>query len=108
MSLKQTNQWFKRLYRIGKIIRSQSFQVHWEISRNLKARYAVVIPNSVIQKAVHRNLVRRRILAVIKELSNEESRIQCVILVRQSIERSSMKSIQQELAPLFNEVMRKS
>lgn len=97
MSSRQTTQWFQYLYRKGRVVKTQSFRICWEISRTHKAKFGVVIPNLITPRATKRNLVKRRILAVLRDLFPKDSQIQCVICVGINIERRSMKSLRYEI-----------
>jgi len=106
-SRKKTAQWFHWLHKRGRFARTKSFQVYWEIFHKQNTKFAVVIPNSVVQRAVKRNLIRRRVLAVLRDFFSGDSGVQCVVLVKRDIQYCPKNFIQQELADVFGVTGRK-
>jgi len=76
-----TDREIQRVYQKGRSARSDLFRVAWLESRSLTSRIAVVTSRKLSTKAVRRNLLKRRVRAIVHGLLSKLTRIDLVIQI---------------------------
>ena len=89
-------------FRLSKSYQSKllKIRVHYSLNQNV-ARFGFIIPKKVVAKVVDRNLLKRRIKAVLLEDSKKVKPVDVLIFPQKALIKQTFAELQAELRELF-------
>ena len=97
----------ERLFKKGKLYKDQFFVFKYEEKDDQEPQFAVSVSKKISNKAVKRNLLRRRIHEALRlNLNSLKKPIIALVIVRPSVagKKLSFQSINQEVTNFFNTI----
>lgn len=92
---------FGKIFFSGKIIQDSFLNIRFLANNFSYRRFAVVISSKVFKKAVKRNLIRRRLLSILRSLNFEKCFDMIVVVKKKEIALLSFEDLKYNLQTLL-------
>lgn len=92
---------FEKIFSSGKFIQDNFLNIRFLANNFSYRRFAVIISSKVLKRAVKRNLIRRRLLAIFRTLNFEKCFDMIVVVKKKEIALLSFEDLKYNLQTLL-------